>query len=175
MALNGFRSTGHDIYRFYQNPHLHYEPPPPGVAQPYGWGYSPPVIQMTTDDVMAVNPLSVTEPSQRLGLPQSHGDPNTTTNRQEAFAVGHPTGQNGNTIPQAMAAMRGAIERGSAPGVDDLVRFLQQETGSYTCLCFDKGFCGKRFERRHRAVDHVRGHFGLRAYPCRGGCGKQNW
>ena len=95
--------------------------------------------------------------------------------RQEISVVRHPKGQNGNTLPQAIAAMHGAIERGSEPSVDELVRFLQQETGSYTCLYLSEGPCGKRFERRHRAIDHVRGHFGLRVYPCRGGCGKLKW
>ncbi len=145
------------------------------VAQPYGWAYSPPIIPETINDVTVVNPLLNTEPSQCLSLPQRNGDPNPVTNRQEIFVVRHPKCQNGNTIPQAMAAMHCAVERGVDPSVDELVRFLQQETGSYTCLYLGEGPCGKRFERRHRAIDHVRGHFGLRVYPCRGGCGKLKW
>lgn len=125
--------------------------------------------------MIAVNPLSNNEPSQCQHLPQNYGDPNTVTNRQEIFVVRQPKGQNGNTTPQAMAAIHGAMERGSEPSADELVRFLQQEGGSYTCLYLSEGPCGKRFERRHRAIDHVRGHFGLRVYPCRGGCGKLKW
>jgi hypothetical protein len=148
---------------------------PLGVAPPNDWGYHPLVTQNTIGDMTTVNPSLTIEPLQCQGLPQSHGDPNRATNGQGGFIVRHPKGQKGDTISQAMAAMRRAIARGSEPSADELVQFLQQETSSYTCLCSGKSPCGKRFERRHRAVDHVRGHFGLRIYPCRGGCGKKNW
>jgi len=169
------RSTGDDIYMFIRQ--YEFQNPPTAttidIVQPYVWGCRPPI---TIDDMIALNPLSITEPpqSQWHSHLQSKGDPDRATNGP-AFVVRHPKGQNGDTIVQAMAAVRRAIAHGSEPSADDLVRFLQHEASSYTCLCLDEGPCGKKFERRHRAVDHVRGHFGLRAYPCRGGCGKVRW
>ena len=145
---------------------------PLGVTQLYG----PPMSHGSIDIPLAINLWPITEPPRCRSFPQSHGCPNTqATNGQEVFVVKYPKDQNGNTIPQAMAAVHRAITHGSNPSENDLVQFLQYETGSYMCLCLDGGPCGKRFERRHRAVDHVRGHFGLRAYPCRGGCGKPKW
>ncbi|KAG8755142.1 hypothetical protein FRC14_004316 [Serendipita sp. 396] len=38
----------------------------------------------------------------------------------------------------------------------------------YTCLF---NHCGKRLERKDRALGHVRMHFGYRPYVCNGGCG----
>jgi len=143
---------------------------PLGVTQLYA-----PLIT-TLDNTLAINLWPITELSQCHSFPQSQDCPNTrATSGPEVFVVEYPKDQNWDTMPLAMAAMRRAIEHGCDPSEDDLVQFLQHETGSYTCLCLDGGPCGKRFERRHRAVDHVRGHFGLRAYPCRGGCGKPEW
>ncbi|KAG8756339.1 hypothetical protein FRC14_003160 [Serendipita sp. 396] len=39
---------------------------------------------------------------------------------------------------------------------------------TYTCLF---GHCGKRLERKDRALGHVRMHFGYRPYVCNGECG----
>ncbi|KAG8821869.1 hypothetical protein FRC19_007104 [Serendipita sp. 401] len=42
----------------------------------------------------------------------------------------------------------------------------------YTCLF---NHCGKRLERKDRALGHVRMHFGYRPYVCNGGCGVEGW
>jgi hypothetical protein len=157
----------------FQNPP---SPPSLGVAQPRGWSDDPPIIHTNIDHTLAIGPWPIIEPPQCRNLPQSHGGTNTgATNEQDVLVVGYSKGQGGNTISQAMAAMHRAAARGFEPSEPDLTQFLHHETGSYTCLCVDGGPCSKIFERRHRAIDHVRGHFGLRAYPCRGHCGKPKW
>jgi len=168
------RSTEDGIYMFLQQQQGHQNPltaTPLGVTQPDGWNCCPAILHKTLDDRFAINQWPTAEPSQSHSLSQSHGDPNTrASNGQEAIIARHPNDQSGNNIAQAMAAVRRAIAHGSDPSEDELVQFLEYENSSYICLC-----CGKIFGRRHRALDHLRGHFGLRAYPCRGGCGKSTW
>lgn len=168
---HSFQSTKDDMCVFFRQ--YEYQNPPTatplGVAQLYG-----PLIGHTSlGNTPAVDLWPISEPWQFL---HNHGSPNArATNPQEVFVVECTKDQNGKTTLQAMTALRRAIAHGCNPSEDDLVQFLQHENSSYTCLCLDGVRCGKRFERRHRAVDHVRGHFGLRAYPCRGGCGKLKW
>jgi hypothetical protein len=147
-----------------------------GVAQPCDWSYCPLITHRTVDDTLTANSGPIVEPSQCHNPSQSQGNPNAwPTDNQEAFGVKRSEDRTGATLSRAMAETRRAVARGFEPSEDELAQFLHRENGSYMCLCSDRGPCGKRFERRHRAVDHVRGHFGLRVYPCRGNCGKPKW
>jgi len=66
-------------------------------------------------------------------------------------------------------------------GQSMLFRWLDRAEGAerkmWRC-CVPVGthtWCERKFSHMDRAITHVRGHLGLKPYPCEGGCGKQAW
>jgi len=66
-------------------------------------------------------------------------------------------------------------------GKSVLIRWLDNfkpegETGWTCCVPLEnETWCGRRINHLDRAIAHVRGHLGLRPYPCEGQCGKEIW
>jgi hypothetical protein len=71
-----------------------------------------------------------------------------------------------------------AIDETNDVPPDDLLQFTRREDQStFHCLFWNSGAnpCGKSFNRKDRAIDHVWSHLGYRPYACRGGCGIIDW
>ena len=65
-------------------------------------------------------------------------------------------------------------------GQSILIRWLNhfdEEENGWSCRVplEDGTCCARRFGRLDRAITHVRGHLGLKPYPCEGKCGNRDW
>ena len=99
--------------------------------------------------------------------------PLTSTLLRECFPLPHHA-----QLRDLLSRVVQAIDENNDVPPDDLLQFTRREDQStFHCLFWNGGVnpCGKSFNRKDRAIDHVWSHLGYRPYACRGGCGIIDW
>lgn len=99
--------------------------------------------------------------------------PLTSTLLRECFPLTHHA-----QLRDSLSRVVQTIDENHDVPPDDLLQFTRREDQStFHCLFWNGGVnpCGKNFNRKDRAIDHVWSHLGYRPYACRGGCGIIDW
>ena len=121
-------------------------------------------------------PPSIAPPVSSSTTFHSHpisAPPLTSSLLSECFPLAHHA-----QLRDLLSRVVQAIDENNDLPPDDLLQFTRREDPStFHCLFWNGGVhpCGKTFNRKDRAIDHVWSHLGYRPYACRGGCGIIDW
>ena len=150
--------------------------PNPGLPPPGSTRSS--AQTLATSSSMITPSIVSSAPFSTAFHPHSHplyasAPPLTATLLRECFPLPHHA-----QLRDALSRIVQIIDENHDVPPDDLLQFTRREDQStFHCLFWSGGAspCGKSFNRKDRAIDHVWSHLGYRPYACRGGCGILDW